>query len=381
MIKFMHLSDTHLGARQYMMEAREEDFYDSFREAIDIGFREGVDFFVHSGDLFHYADPSNRALTEFKNAALRIRDAGKKMYVILGDHDRPKRVDFPAADIFDHLNIILLGRDGCESTVYAKDGDEVTICGISNMKGFRKPRLPEEYRKADAVAKEAKSSILISHQAIEGYLPPDECEILRRDLPVNFSYMAFGHIHNSDMLIMGNSTLSYAGSTEMTSTREIRSYARNGKGVNIVSLEGGVARVERITLNRVRPQFVVDARPENYIKLLEDGISKAQSSGHSKTPVVTLTISGKIDKAGVLEKLNSMKEDAIFRKPEFISEEHAAKEKPDENSMRSYFEAYFGEKKDMAELAIKLYETLLREDDDNTYNTVLNQLGVEEGDL
>ncbi|MEM0155628.1 MAG: exonuclease SbcCD subunit D [Thermoplasmataceae archaeon] len=381
MIKFMHISDTHLGARQYMMETREEDFYDSFKEAIDIGFREDVDFFVHSGDLFHYADPSNRALTEFKNAALRIREGGKKMYVILGDHDRPKRVDFPAANIFDHLNIILLGKDGCESTAYTKNGEEVTICGISNMKGFRKPRLPDEYRKAEAVAKGAQSSILISHQAIEGYLPPDECEILRKELPVNFSYMAFGHIHDSDLQNIGNSTLAYAGSTEMTSTREIRSYAKNGKAVNIVALENGKATVKRIILSKVRPQFVVDARPENYLKLVEDGISKAQSSGHLKTPVVTVSISGKIDKAGVMEKLNSMKEAAIFRKPEFISEEHASKERPDENSMRSYFETYFAEKKDMAELAMKLYETLLREDDNITYTTVLNQLGVEEGDL
>lgn len=376
----MHLSDTHLGAKQYMMELREEDFYDSFRQAIDIGLDADVDFFVHSGDLFHYADPSNRALTEFKNAALRIREKGKRMYVVLGDHDRPKRVDFPAADIFDHLNIVLLGRDGCESTVFSKGSEDVAICGISNMKGFRKSQLPEEYRKAESIAKDAKSSVLISHQAIEGYLPPEECEALKSEIPAGFSYMAFGHIHDSDMTEIGGSIFAYAGSTEMTSTREIRNYRKNGKGVNLVTLENGVAKVERVTLDKVRPQIEIEGREDNYLKLVEEAISKVRSSGDAKLPVVSLRLFGKTDKTGVTEKLDLLKNKAIFRKPEFISDERVLTEKPDENSMKSYFAAYFKDKEEMAELAEKLYETLLHEDDDQNYKTILRYLGVEEGE-
>ncbi|QRF75829.1 DNA double-strand break repair protein Mre11 [Thermoplasmatales archaeon] len=377
MVRFLHLSDTHLGARQYMMELREEDFYDAFREAIDIGLAEDVDFFVHSGDLFHYADPSNRALTEFKNAALRIRESGKKMYVVLGDHDRPKRIDFPAADIFDHLNIVLLGRDGCESTLYSGNGEEVMICGISNMKGFRKARLPEEYRKADAMAKDSLSSVLITHQAVEGYLPPEECEALKNEIPVNFSYMAFGHIHDSDQVKMGRSVFAYAGSTEMTSTREIKACARNGKAVNLVTLENGNAVVKRINLRRVRPQIEIDAREENYLALVRDALEK-NPVHNGKLPIVTLKISGKSDRLKVGETLEKMKDTAIFRKPEFISEDRSAIEKPDDNSMKSYFAAYFKDNAEMASLAEKMYESLLNDDDDRTYSTVLGYLGITE---
>ena len=34
-----------------MMDLREEDFYESFNEAIDFGLEENVDFFVHTGYL------------------------------------------------------------------------------------------------------------------------------------------------------------------------------------------------------------------------------------------------------------------------------------------------------------------------------------------
>jgi DNA repair exonuclease SbcCD nuclease subunit len=377
LVKFLHFSDTHLGARQYMMELREEDFYESFREAVDIGLAEDVDFFVHSGDLFHYADPSNRALTEFKNAALRIRESGKKMYVVLGDHDRPKRVDFPAADIFDHLNIILLGRDGCESTTYSKSGEDVTICGISNMKGFRKAQLPEEYRRADSIARNSDSSILISHQAIEGYLPSEECEALKSDVPVNFSYLAFGHIHDSDLIRNGRSVFAYAGSTEMTSTREIRAYRRSGKAVNLVTLENGNAEVKRITLKSVRPQIEIDARAENYLELINDALED-QPGNNGKLPIVSLKISGKSDRIGVIGKLEGLKERAIFRRPEFISEDRFEAEKPDDNSMKSYFAAYFKDNAELASLAEKLYESLLSDDDERTYSAVLGYLGIGE---
>ncbi len=44
MATFLHLSDTHLGYKEYMMDERENDFYESFNEAIDIGLNEHVDF-------------------------------------------------------------------------------------------------------------------------------------------------------------------------------------------------------------------------------------------------------------------------------------------------------------------------------------------------
>jgi hypothetical protein len=80
----------------------------------------------------------------------------------------------------------------------------------------------------------------------------------------------------------------------------------------------------------------------------------------------------------VIGKLEELKERAIFRKPEFISEDRAEIEKPDDNSMKSYFAAYFKDNAELASLAEKLYESLLSDDDERTYSAVLGYLGIGE---
>lgn len=50
-MKFAHLSDTHLGYRQYGLIEREDDFYNVFNEIVDKIIDERVDFVIHSGDL------------------------------------------------------------------------------------------------------------------------------------------------------------------------------------------------------------------------------------------------------------------------------------------------------------------------------------------
>ena len=68
------------------MDLWEEDFYESFNEAIDLGLEENVDFFVHTGDLFDTWAPSNRAMNEFKKAMIKLYKKNKTMYLIMGDH-------------------------------------------------------------------------------------------------------------------------------------------------------------------------------------------------------------------------------------------------------------------------------------------------------
>ena len=50
-MKFAHLSDTHLGYRQFGLNEREKDFYEVFELIIDKIIEENVDFVIHSGDF------------------------------------------------------------------------------------------------------------------------------------------------------------------------------------------------------------------------------------------------------------------------------------------------------------------------------------------
>ena len=90
-MKFAHLSDTHLGYRQFGLNEREKDFYEVFELIIDKIIEENVDFVIHSGDLFETARPSPNALLTFQKGLLRLKGAGIPMFAIAGNHDSVMR--------------------------------------------------------------------------------------------------------------------------------------------------------------------------------------------------------------------------------------------------------------------------------------------------
>lgn len=377
LFRVMHISDTHLGSRIYMSDDRENDFYDAFREAIEIAVHENVDFIVHSGDLFDTWSPSNFALARFRDSALSIREAGIPMYTIMGDHDRPKRSDYPAAEIFNFLGVRLLGKDGVESVVHSKDGDDILVAGISNMKGFRRNMLPDEYRKADEMAASFTNSILMSHQGITGFLYDEACEASPSDLPVNFSYLAFGHVHDWALKDYGGRIFSYAGSTELKSIREIPAFIRNGKSINMITIDNGTAKVERRRLSTVRFQFALETDAVNYKKDIDDAISKYSGRFGNKKPVCTLKIVGNADRDKIRTDLASYG-DIIFRPPEFIPQTVEVESRPGMENLVDYIEAYFKDSPELAQLAREYY-IHARSDRDLALKTLLDRMGVREG--
>ena len=69
-MRFAHLSDSHLGYRQFGILEREQDFYDVFARNIDKIIEMDVDFVIHSGDLFDNNRPSTEALLAFQRLCL-----------------------------------------------------------------------------------------------------------------------------------------------------------------------------------------------------------------------------------------------------------------------------------------------------------------------
>jgi len=99
-LRIAHISDTHLGYRQYNLDDREQGFYDAFNEAIDKAIEERADVLVHSGDLFHSPKPPVKALYIFREAIKKLK--GKiKFLTVLGEHDTPKRKAMIPHRLFD----------------------------------------------------------------------------------------------------------------------------------------------------------------------------------------------------------------------------------------------------------------------------------------
>lgn len=362
MVRFMHFSDTHIGNRQYYMQEREQDFMDSFSEAVSIGLKEKVDFFVHSGDLFDVWNPSNRSLTFLRDSMIELREKGIRVYMVLGDHDRPKRVDYPAAEIFDFLGITVLGKDGFQGMDLEINGETLFLGGISNMKGIRRDNLPEGYRKASSAAEGKKNSVLISHQGVTGFGLIDEaCEIRKEEIPGNFSYLAFGHIHEGTISTIGDSLFSYAGSSEICSTNEIPSFLKKGKGVNLVEISGGEAKIDRIPLNSVRVQASIKADGTDYMERIGKFLDSVKNKTENKKPIISIEISGEVDRARVKTDLDSLSDRAIMRRPVFQSMEMHMERRPDLTMIDDYFKAYFKDD-EMSALAKKIFDSTQSED-------------------
>lgn len=379
MVRFLHFSDTHLGNREYGEAFRELDFYEAFQEAIDLGLSENVDFFVHSGDLFDTWNPGNHPLLMFKESARKISNAGKRMYIIMGDHDRPKRKDDPASKIFDFLGVKLLddGSEAAQKKIELDfDGEKILLYGISNMKGLRRDQLAEEYRIAEAQARDYRSSVLLSHQAVSPYLHPEACETRYDELPKTFSYLAFGHIHDHMIRPKDSPVFSYAGSTDMTSSSEISRFLKEGKGVNIVDVSNGNVSVERLKLQSTRFQVEVSARQDTYLEELESIQKKYSGRFGSKKPMVLLTITGESNREDIKKSLSRLSSDYYFRRVKFDPQREVSVERPDMNSLTDYFSAYFGDD-GMAALANEVYETLRDDEFEKAREVILNRLGID----
>ncbi|ARD85412.1 DNA repair protein [Ferroplasma acidiphilum] len=373
MARFLHLSDTHLGYRQYMMDLREEDFYESFNEAIDFGLEENVDFFVHTGDLFDTWSPSNRAMNEFKKAMIKLYKKNKTMYLIMGDHDRPKRTDEVASRIFDFLGVKLLGTEELQSIVINYGGEDILLSGISNMKGLRKNNLVEQYRKADVEAKSYKNSIMMSHQGVSPYLIPEACEVDSKDLPVNYKYLAFGHVHDSYLITDKYPVFSYAGSTDLNSTNEIKNFLRNGKSVNLVDIENGKIDAQRVKLKSTR---YLNAVNTNYASYMDDMQKILKTPGiNGKEPLISLTIHGDADRDDVKANLLLLK-NVIIRGPVFEKEVKSIEEKPNMSKLQDYFKAYFKDDQ-MASLAENIFNSIKNEDNETSYRLIREIMQVE----
>ena len=73
-MRFAHISDTHMGIRQYNIDEREEDFYGAFHESVDKIIERGCDFVIHSGDLFDEPRPQVKAMVD---AALGFKELAR----------------------------------------------------------------------------------------------------------------------------------------------------------------------------------------------------------------------------------------------------------------------------------------------------------------
>jgi exonuclease SbcD len=243
MIRLLHLSDTHLGARQYGSDVRQDDMQAAFERAIEIAIDRDVDGVVHTGDLFDSRTPSLPVIQQAIKTLRRLADAEIPFYGIVGNHDRKREDQW----------LDLLGETGTAErldTTPTMVGD-VALYGIDAV---TRPAWHATDFSLTPPPDEDAFRILCLHQMLA---PPvgagdpysaehSASEVLER-AGISVDALALGDVHEAKEGTVDGVPVWYAGSTERTSVDQ-----RSPRTVSLLEVENDQLRRTQIELD-VRP--------------------------------------------------------------------------------------------------------------------------------
>lgn len=226
-MKFIHLSDLHIGKRVNEFSMLEDQEY-ILTKIINIIDEQNPDGVIIAGDVYDKSIPSAEAVELFDDFLVRLSKRDLKVFVISGNHDSAERIAFGGR---------LMNKSGIYmSPVYNGNVEPVTMTdefGDVNiyMLPFLKPSnvrrfFPDSeilsYTDALKTAVDAmnidssKRNILITHQFVTGASRTESEDISvggadNVDAAVfeAFDYVALGHIHRSQKC--GSEYIRYCG--------------------------------------------------------------------------------------------------------------------------------------------------------------------------
>ena len=88
-MKFLHISDVHLGCTRYQLPESPRDFYDAWIDVLrKYAIAEKVDFVIMCGDFFHKRAVPPETMNYAVEGLTELRDAGIPVVAIEGNHDQ-----------------------------------------------------------------------------------------------------------------------------------------------------------------------------------------------------------------------------------------------------------------------------------------------------
>ena len=250
-MKFIHLSDLHIGKRVNGFSMLEDQKY-ILDQILMIAEEEMPDGVLIAGDIYDKPVPPAEAVQVFDAFLTGLADRNLPVFVISGNHDSPERLAFGGQLMKDRRVYMAPVYDGYLEPVQLEDRyGSLRVY----MLPFIKPAVvrrccPEEGIETfeDAVrwalehmAEHKKGedgrNILIAHQFVTGASCCDSEELsiggldqVSAELFDSFDYVAMGHIHGPQKV--GRDTLRYSGTPLKYSFSEVN----HRKSVTVVEL-------------------------------------------------------------------------------------------------------------------------------------------------
>ncbi|HKO16203.1 MAG TPA: DNA repair exonuclease [Gemmatimonadaceae bacterium] len=238
-MRLVHLSDLHLGFRQYQrltpggINQREADVARSFQAAMDRTIELSPELVVVAGDVFHNVRPTNPAIVHAFLQFGRLRAAlpDTRVVIVAGNHDTPRAAETGSIlRLFRELGIQVAFT---EAERFFFPEMDLSVLAVPDIPGRRPALVPDP---------NATHNVLLLHGEVQGMLPAHVAasdraavEIPREELGASrWSYVALGHYHVYRQI---EPNAYYSGSVDYTSANswgelfEERAAGVSGKGL------------------------------------------------------------------------------------------------------------------------------------------------------
>lgn len=246
-MKFIHLSDLHLGKRINEYQMLDDQAY-ILKKIINIIDDEVPDGVIIAGDIYDKSVPSAEAVGLFDDFLVWLAKRKLEVFIISGNHDSPERIAF-GSRIMDASGIHLSPVYDGKILPFSMQDEHGTV--DIYMLPFIKPAhvrmfCDEEISSyTDAInyvisnldIKPKNRNIIVTHQFVTGASRSESEEIsiggsdnVNADVFAPFDYVALGHIHSPQNC--GSDHIRYCGTPLKYSFSE----AKDQKSVTVVEL-------------------------------------------------------------------------------------------------------------------------------------------------
>lgn len=271
-MKFVHLSDLHLGKRvnEYSMLEDQEYILTKIINIIDDEKPAGV---IIAGDVYDKSIPSAEAVQTFDDFLTRLAKRNLQVFVISGNHDSPERMSF-GSRLMDqsgiHISPVYSGK--IEPFAMKDEHGIINVYMLPFVKPAHVKRFSDEniesYTDAIRVAvaemnvDQSARNLLITHQFITGATRSESEDVSvggsdNVDVTVfdDFDYVALGHIHSPQNCT--SERVRYCGTPLKYSLSE----AKDNKSVTVVELaKKGSLSVKTVSLVPMRDMVEIKGR-------------------------------------------------------------------------------------------------------------------------
>lgn len=259
-MKFIHISDLHLGKRIYEYSMIEEQAH-ILNQIIEITDSEKPDGVLIAGDVYDKPIPSAEAVKLFDDFLVKLSQRRTEVFVISGNHDSPERIAFGARIMSAggiHLSPVYNGE--IEPFSMSDEYGKVNVYMLPFVKPAHVRCFCEEeissYTDAirAAISKmrinSAERNVLVTHQFVTGATRCESEEIsvggsdnVEAAVFEPFDYVALGHLHSPQNC--GSPKIRYCGTPLKYSFSEVK----DKKSVTVAELlEKGNMRYKTIEL-------------------------------------------------------------------------------------------------------------------------------------